>query len=133
MPRSPSGCPAASAGETLKEAGLEAQGQVEHECDLENVVKTLLALNEGDASKVGTDDVDKAVADRVFDVDDCTAEPFERMQDTDAKGKKITNARYQKRFYGATVEWTLTCGACQETLQVSTEVDEQASAFEEVA
>jgi hypothetical protein len=120
-------------GEALKEATLEAQGQVAHECDLGDVVKHLLSQNQDDPTKVGADDVDAAVADRVFDVDEVTADPLERTQDTDAKGKKITNPRYQKQFYGATVEWAVTCGACQEKLTVTAEVEEQASAFEEVA
>lgn len=120
-------------GETLKEATLEAQGTVEHECDLGKVVKHLLSQNQDDPAKVGTDDVDAAVADRVFDVGDCTAESLERMQDTDSKGKKITSARYQKQYYGATVTWTVICGACQEQFDVEAQVEEQASAFEEVA
>jgi hypothetical protein len=120
-------------GGVLKAAELSAEATVEHECDIGSVVKSLLSQNNGDASKVGTDDVDRVVADRVFDVEEVTADPLERVQDTDAQGKKITNARYQKQFYGALVYWSLRCTACREEVKVDAEVEEQASDFEEVA
>jgi hypothetical protein len=102
----------------LKQGTLEVTFGVEHTCDLEAVVVRL--LKETPPDRLGTDDVDKAVADREFEVIDCNVSPLEGM-----KGKK--------NLYGATVEWTVTCSACDATVEVSTELEEEASAFEEIA
>lgn len=102
----------------LKELIFNLTSEVDHTCDLERVVAHQLKETEPD--KLGTDDVDKAVADREFEVSDCTAEPLEG-----AKGKKST--------YGATVVWTATCSACGDQIEAMTEQEEEASEFEEVA
>lgn len=101
----------------LKQGTVEASTEIEHTCELESVVAHLLKTVEPE--KLGTDDVDKAVADREYEATDCTAEALEG-----AKGKKNT--------YGATVTWTLECSACGDSVEITTEVEEEASAFEEV-
>ena len=103
---------------TLKEAILNLAATLDHTCDLERVVAHQLKTTEPD--KLGTDDVDTAVADREFEVTDCEAQPLEG-----AKGKKST--------YGATVVWTATCSACGDAVEVMSEDELEASEFEEVA
>jgi len=101
----------------LKQGTVEASAEIEHTCELEAVVAHLLTTVEPE--KLGTDDVDKAVADREFEATDCTAEALE-------------GARGKKNLYGATVTWTLECSACGEGVEVTGEIEEEASAFEEV-
>lgn len=120
----------ADCGEELKETALSASEPLpDHTCDLGDVIKALIGRGNTDP---GTDDVDKEVADRTFDVTECEAEGFERSQDTDAKGKKITNPRYARTFYGASITWEYTCTACMLEFTATTDVEEQASAFSEV-
>lgn len=102
----------------LKQGTLEASAEVEHTCDLGEVVVHL--LKETPPDQLGADDVDTAVADREFEVTDCTVTPLE-------------GARGKKNLYGATVEWTVACSACEAVIEVSTELEEEASFFEEIA
>lgn len=102
----------------LKQGVIEASVEVEHTCDLEAVVAHMLKTTPPD--QLGADDVDKAVADREFEVIDCNVTSLEG-----AKGKKS--------LYGATVEWTVSCTACDATIEVTTELEEEASYFEEIA
>lgn len=101
----------------LKQGTVEASTEIEHTCDLETVVAHLLETVAPE--KLGTDDVDKAVADREYEATDCTAEALE-------------GTRGKKSLYGATVTWTLACSACGDSVEITTEVEEEASAFEEV-
>ena len=54
----------------LKQGTLEASAEIEHTCDLGEVVVHLLKDTPPD--QLGADDVDTAVADREFEVTDCT-------------------------------------------------------------
>lgn len=101
----------------LKQGTLEASGDFDHTCDLEKVVAYLLKSTSVD--KLGADDVDTAVADRDFEAIDCEVAPLETTQ-----GKKT--------LYGATVTWTVSCTACDETITVVDQVEGEASEFEEV-
>lgn len=101
----------------LKQGTLEASGDFQHTCDLEKVVAFLLKSTSVDT--LGADDVDKAVADRDFEAIDCEVEPLE-------------NTGSKKSLYGATVKWTVSCSACDETIVVQDQVTGEASDFEEV-
>lgn len=56
----------------------------------------------------------------------------DRRQTTDRHGKKITNPRYQKQFYGADVEATVTCDTCKEEFTRNEGDEVQASGMEEL-
>jgi hypothetical protein len=123
--------PCAECGEELKSASLTAEGDLpEHVCDVRDVLKAMIERGDAEPS---VEDVDQEIERRVYVIEDCLAEPWERTQDTDAKGKKITNPRYAKTYYGAEVTWNGSCGACNAPVTRTAAVEEQASAFEEVA
>lgn len=66
------------------------------------------------------------------ELQEVTADPMDRFEDKDRNGKPIKNPRYQKHYYGATVTATIVCGKCGETIESSVDVEEQASAFDEL-
>jgi len=113
--------PCAECGEELKERFFTVDGQIDHLCEFPLVIAKLTKEAGGDPAKVGTDEVDTAVADREFDILEATAEPLDRMQ-----GKS-------KRFYGATVTWEVVCGACDTPITVTADDEEEAAAFDSVA
>ena len=59
------------------------------------------------------------------------AEPSERYETKDKKGKPIKNTRYQKHFYGADIIAEVKC-TCGETVNVIHSLEEQASSFDEL-
>jgi len=56
----------------------------------------------------------------------------DRRQTHDRKGKLITNSRYQKQFYGAEAEATVTCGCCSESFTATAGDEVQASSMDEL-
>ena len=107
--------PCAECGQTLREGALEAAEQVDHDCDLAAVVSHQLKTTPRE--RLGTDDVDRAVADREIEVVECSAIPVENS------GKPST--------YGASVLWQFSCSACGAVIETSTDVVEPASYYEE--
>jgi hypothetical protein len=68
-----------------------------------------------------------------WEIDDSSAELSSRTVDKDRHGKQIKNARYMKTMYGASIKVTLKTEAVEEEfLELECEVEEAASAFEEV-
>lgn len=123
--------PCGECGEELKQAILEISEPLpEHICQVSDVLKAMLKRGSTDPTP---EEVDTEIDHRSFEVTTCEAEPFERVQETDSKGKKITNPRYAKHYYGAQVTWNATCSACGAVTTVTAPVEEQASSFEEVA
>jgi len=108
--------PCAECGQALRGGTLYAQADVDHTCDLAAVVTHQLKTTP--LGRLGTDDVDRAVADRELEVDEVEAEPVEVE-----RGKKT--------FYGADVRWRVTCSACGEAFDVTDQFVDEAAAFEE--
>lgn len=57
------------------------------------------------------------------------AEPDDRYETTDRKGKPIRNPRYQKHYYGAAVTITVVCQGCEASGEGEAHPEEQASAL----
>lgn len=108
--------PCAECGTELKEATLDFELLIEHECADDSTV-----LDDW----VGDDD------ELEYEIVSEDYTGCDRYQDTDSKGKKITNSRYMKHFYGAEVSITVKCLRCGEEIELTETVDEQASCFDE--
>lgn len=98
----------ADCGAELKEATLEFEQEIDHEC----------ASAETDEER--------------YEITASSADATDRRQTKDRHGKPIKNPRYAKQFYGASVAVGVKCRWCGETFDVSGDVEEQASAFEEL-
>jgi len=98
----------ADCGAEVKETTLEFSEEINHDCEAEP--------GEGDQ----------------FEITASSADATERRQDKDRHGKPIKSSRYAKQFYGASVAAEVKCNWCGETFDVSGDVEEQASAFEEM-
>jgi hypothetical protein len=95
----------ADCGGEAKEANLDIDLSLDHDCDRKE------------------DD---------FELVDETAEPTERYQDKDQRGKSIKNPRYRRHYYGAEITVTVRCNHCDKEFEVTETVEEQASGFEEL-
>jgi hypothetical protein len=108
-------------GGTLKDAEIEAETEIEHECkpkaEREKDWKSAPDYKDGDEQYQLESDGDP--------------EGTNRMETKDRHGKPIKSARYMKSFYGFTLESEVLCRKCGETFSVTTEGEEQASAFNE--
>lgn len=99
--------PCADCGAELKETTLTFEQEIDHTCEAEP--------GEGEQ----------------YEITGSSADGTDRRQTIDKQGKPITNYRYQKQFYGASVAVEVQCNWCSETFDVSGDVEEQASAFDE--
>ena len=99
----------AECGTEMKEANLDFEIPIDHECEGET---------------------DETIA-QVFEIEDTQADSTERYQDTDKKGKRIPS-RYQKHFYGADITVTVKCEGCGDAFTLTDTVEEQASGFDEL-
>lgn len=97
----------ADCGSALKEAQLEFEQDINHEC-------------KGEESEYER-----------YEILSSDATGNERRQTT-GKGDKPVPYRYQKQFYGADVSFEVRCNWCGEDIPVAGVVEEQASAFEEM-
>lgn len=91
-------------GGELKDAELEAHKEIEHECDA----------------------CDLEIAD------EGTPDTFSRLQDKDRRGKTIKSSRYMKTFYGFSLECSINCTKCGESIEAQLDGEEQASGFNEL-
>lgn len=108
-------------GSTLKDAEIEAEAAVGHECK-----------PEAERGKDWEPDADFKKDDDQYEVEsDGDAEGTNRMETKDRHGKPIKSSRYMKSFYGFTLESEIKCRKCGETFSVTLEGEEQASAFNE--
>ena len=92
----------ADCGEELSEANAELSESFDHECDGE------------------------------YEIGEFEAEAMDRFQDKDRHGKPIKNSRYKRHYYGADVTVTVKCLTCGEEFVVTSNVEQQASSFEEL-
>ena len=99
----------AECGQELKDAELDFEMEIDHEC-----------------SKCGKDE------EPTFTMDTVNASPNERFQDKDRHGKPIKLARYRKHYYGADLDCKVTCEKCDEEIEVTSSVEEQARGFNEL-
>lgn len=106
----------------LKEASLEFDEQIDHECAPDTLKAYQDGLPPADRWEEGNDQYE-------LEIDD--PEPIDRYQDTNAKGKPIS-PRYQKHYYGADISGRAICQKCGETIEFSVQVEEQASGFDEM-
>lgn len=67
-----------------------------------------------------------------FDEVAIDAEASSRMETKDRHGKPIKSARYMKMMYGISFTGKIECSKCNCSVDVEFEVEEQASAFEEL-
>ncbi len=67
-----------------------------------------------------------------LDVHDASAEPTDRMQDKDRKGKPIKNVRYMKHLYGVTITATVKCEHCEYTEEIAAMQEAAGSEFDEL-
>lgn len=107
----------ADCGTELKESSQEFSETFEHECE---------------------DAEDGTARDPDLDVTTIEGEGTSRTETTyfdkrTKTRKRAKSSRYWTTYYGATVNATVRCAACDEEIGVSGEVEEAASAFEEVA
>lgn len=56
----------------------------------------------------------------------------ERTQEKDRHGKRITNPRYRRKYYGAELNTVVRCTSCDELISVHEEMETQARYMEEV-
>ena len=111
----------AECSQQLKTAEIEAENQVEHECLPEDKRPE---GQKGDESYVEGEDQ--------YEVEDeGDAEGTSRTETKDRNGKPIKSSRYMKTFYGFSMEVNIICRKCGESVSVSLEGEEQASAFDE--
>lgn len=95
-------------GDELKEANLEYEAEIEHDC----------------RDAFDNDELE-------FEIQETSTSFTSRLQEKDRKGKLITNPRYMKTFYGADIVTTIKCMKCeQDDIMVEASVEEQASSFE---
>lgn len=73
--------------------------------------------------------IDHACEDATFEIEEEKAEPSERYESVNAKGKAIM-PRYQKRFLGVDLTVTISCDKCNETIVLTGSDECQASHFE---
>jgi len=100
----------AECGGELKEANIEYEKEIEHDCR-------------------DSEDDDELE----FEIQDTSATLDSRLQDKDRHGKPIKNSRYMKMFYGADISTTVKCMKCgADDIEVQVSVEEQASYFEEL-
>lgn len=92
----------AECGGELKEANLDFEADVDHECGNEE-----------------------------YEITDTSGDVNDRYETTDKNGKPIS-PRYQKHYYGADISITVHCSGCDEDIAVSALVEEQASGFDEL-
>ena len=100
----------ADCNEELKDAELDFEMTIEHECPKAKKDDEPEFELEGDVDATATD----------------------RYQDKDRHGKPIKSMRYQKHFYGAELTATVKCTKCEEIISVETTVEEQARGFNEL-
>jgi phage FluMu protein Com len=98
----------ADCSEELKEAEIDAEVEIEHNCNTE-------------------DEKEFEWVDEPSD-----AEGFPRTQDKDRHGKPIKNRRYMKTFYGFTATGKVKCCHCAEEIELEFKGEEQASGFNEL-
>jgi hypothetical protein len=107
--------------QTLKDAEIEAETQIEHVCK-----------PEAEREKDQKPDPDYKEGDDQFEVEnDGDAEGSSRLEDKDRNGKQIKHYRYMKTFYGFTLDTEIRCRKCGECFPVTLEGEEQASGFNE--
>lgn len=70
--------------------------------------------------------------DKGLSLADNGGELTQRTETKDRHGKPIKNPRYMKSFYGAAVEFTVTCDECNEEFTVTWEDEVQASGMDEM-
>lgn len=108
-------------GGTLKDAEIEAETEIEHECK-----------PEAERDKEWKPDADLEKDDDQYELEsDGDAEGTNRMETKDRHGKPIKSSRYMKSFYGFTLESEIKCRKCGEVFSVTLKGEEQASAFNE--
>jgi hypothetical protein len=102
-------------GGTLKDAEIEAEAEIEHEC-----------AEDAEKNKEWKD------GDNEFEVEnDGDAEGTNRTETKDRHGKPIKSSRYMKSFYGFALDSGVKCCKCNETVSVHLEGEEQVSSFNE--
>lgn len=101
----------AECGNTLKDAEIEAESEITHDCPKKD-------------AKVEDEDQFELV-------NDGDAEGTNRLETKDRHGKPIKSSRYMKTFYGFTIEPEVKCRKCGEQFSVTIEGEEQASGFNE--
>lgn len=111
----------AECGGTLKEATIEVEEEISHECT---------PVNERPAEQKPDPDYVEG-EDQYLVESDGDPEGTQRMDETDARGKVIP-FRYRKTYYGFTIESEILCRKCGGVFTVVVGGDEQASYFEEV-
>jgi hypothetical protein len=102
----------AECGGELKEANIDFQEDIDHECE----------------AKPKEDE-------EQFTLENESGESSDRYQATmvNKKGKVIPiKPRYQKHFYGADLSFEVKCNCCGKTITVTSSVEEQASGFDEL-
>lgn len=110
-------------GGTLKDAEIEAEAEIRHECKPEA---------ERDKDWKPEADYKPDDGESQYEVEsDGDAEGTNRMETKDRHGKPIKSSRYMKSFYGFTLESEIKCRKCGEVFGVTVEGEEQASAFNE--
>jgi hypothetical protein len=148
-------------GEELKDAELEFEAQIEHECDNSEKEKKLdeaIAAHKcpkcnADLKDVGNDkwtcpggcftdveldEIEAELHDEFneepeFEIeDDFDASSTDRFEDKDRHGKPIKSMRYQRHYYGAEITGSVKCSKCGEVIQIDTSVEEAASGFNEL-
>lgn len=70
--------------------------------------------------------------DHEWEVEEESYDPTTGIIDTDRKGRRITNPRYQKTTYGFEGTVTIKCEHCKQTLSFTFSDDLQASSFDEL-
>lgn len=107
----------ADCGNELKDAEIEAEKEIEHDCK-----------NEAEKARR------EKAGEELFEVTD-DGEPAgnDRFQDKDRHGRPIKRARYMRHYYGFDLETTVKCLCCgEEDIAVATEGEESASGFNEL-
>lgn len=108
-------------GNTLKEAEIQAESEIKHECK-----------PECERHPDWTPDPGFKKGDDQYEVEeDGDAEGTDRVETKDRHGKAIKSSRYMKSFYGFILESEIKCLKCGEPFHVTLEGEEQASSFNE--
>jgi len=133
-------------GTELKYADLDFEVEVDHDCPKIAEAKAAVPADaapiaeaapvEGEAeapaeTAEGAEESDASPTEPEYDDAEAEAEPTDRFETKDRKGKTIKNARYQKHYYGADVTGSVTCVHCHEQIDFTASVEEVASGFEE--
>lgn len=115
--------PCAGCGQDQAETTLEFNTTFSHECPNER----------GDTKEDGTEFVfSESLDDRTYEIDGSVeAEPVDEYQQKDRKGKPITNSRYMRHLLGAQITATVKCSRCKETFEVTDQMTEAASGYED--